>query len=148
MVRCFLVFLLSLSLAACGEKAPEAPAQAVKAAPGGAQGAAKGQAITLSVKGPDGQVKAWPEVEWRSGMTVLELLDAQKAAGLVYEAKGSGETALLTSLGGVSNEGGDGRHWLFWVNGRMADKGLGVYSLAAGDRVEWRFALYAEAKND
>ncbi|MFN3198249.1 MAG: DUF4430 domain-containing protein [Bradymonadia bacterium] len=134
-VVCFAVFCLTAF--ACNKKGEDAQ-------PAADNSQTKGQ-VTLTIEGPDGKVKTLPAQAWSAGLTVQGLLDAHK---IKYDASGSGETALLTALDGVSNEGGQGKSWLFWVNDSFADKSFGAYTLKAGDVVKWKFALYAEGKKD
>lgn len=136
-----LALICCVTLLACGSKGEDpkdSEARASETSPA--------QAVSLIIQPPDGQAKTYPEVPWTEALTVQGLLDAQRGAGVTYTASGSGETALLTALNGVSTKGADQRSWLFWVNGQFGDKSFGAYTLKPGDTVEWRFALYEDAK--
>ena len=69
---------------------------------------------------------------------------ASKQADLKFEYKGSGETAFLKSIDGVENEGGgaEKKNWQFWVNGKRADRGFGVFELQLSDKVVWKFVPF------
>jgi hypothetical protein len=41
----------------------------------------------------------------------------------------------------LKNEG-DGKNWLYSVNGKMARVGAGAYQLESGDVVLWEFKVY------
>lgn len=100
--------------------------------------------VTLTRQSPGAEPVA-ADVPWRPGDTVL---DATRAAGLyapdlwASQWRGEGEMAFLTELGGVPNEGADGRNWLFSVNGELADRGAGAVELQANDRVLWSLDEY------
>ena len=76
-------------------------------------------------------------------MTVLGALSAAQkhAHGIRYESKGRGATTLVTKIDDVENEG-DGRNWMYEVNGKLADKSCGIFELQAGDAVLWKFDTY------
>ncbi len=72
--------------------------------------------------------------------TVLEVLErAQNMNELKFEHRGSGETAFVTSIGGIKNEGAAGKNWIYFVNGETGDKSAGVFKLAPGDKVSWKY---------
>ena len=52
-------------------------------------------------------------------MTVFEVLEAvaAKSDKFKFKHRGKGETCFITSLNGKSNEGVQGRNWIFHVNG-------------------------------
>lgn len=48
----------------------------------------------------------------------------------------------ITSINGIkegTDEGTDGRYWLYYVNGKFADVGCSKYVLNDNDLVEWKF---------
>ncbi len=70
-----------------------------------------------------------------SGATVLELVQKLTAANeLSAEIEGEGGEAFLKSLNGAVAEG-EGRNWLYAVNGKLAPVGIGNQSLSPGDEV-------------
>ncbi len=100
-----------------------------------------GETVSLAVDFGDGRLLAFNDVPWHDGMTVDQLLAAVQAMphGPTFARQGAGQSAMLTAIDGVANEGGRGRNWLFSVNDRAADRSFGVYVLRPGDRVLWRF---------
>ncbi|MDX2114154.1 MAG: DUF4430 domain-containing protein [Planctomycetota bacterium] len=108
--------------------------------------------VELLVEYSDSVSKRWKQIPWTPGMTVKGVLD--HAAGLsgpsrlAYEAKGTGERSLLTSIDGLANEGGgaSSRNWLFKVAGKAGQASFAVSEVAAGDTIEWRFAPYGWAE--
>jgi hypothetical protein len=88
-------------------------------------------------------VKTISGIPWKSGTTVLDVMNAAKVRphGVTFEYRGSGATALLIAIDGVANQGGGGsrRNWQLWVNDTYADRGFGVYETQAQDVVSWRF---------
>jgi hypothetical protein len=98
------------------------------------------KAVTLIIDYGDGVQKHFTAIAWKEGMTVL---DAMKAAsehprGIALEYRGRGATSLLLRIDDLKNEG-DGRNWVYRVNGKLADRGVGVYRLRSGDAILWRF---------
>ncbi len=54
-------------------------------------------------------------------------------------SKRSAQSAFLTAIDGVENEGADGQNWTYTVNGQIADRSFAVYELKPGDQVLWTF---------
>lgn len=94
-------------------------------------------AVSLTIDYGDGrrQIEA---LKWYEGMTVRDLLDA--ARGVSISQQGSGAAAFLTQIGGVANEGADGRNWTYTVNGQRGDRSFAMCELRPADQVLWTFA--------
>ncbi len=79
--------------------------------------------------------------------TVQGLMDeAQNGCNpsVTYTAEGSGQSAYLTSIDGVtSNQGGNGYYWIYFVNGQMPSVGFGAYTLSPGDSVAWDYKHFS-----
>ena len=75
--------------------------------------------------------------------TVFSILTrAQNLGDLKFESRGSGpESRFVTSIGGVENQAA-GDNWVFRVNGELADRGCGEFSVRPGDQVQWMFGKY------
>lgn len=52
--------------------------------------------------------------------------------------KDSSYGAFVDSINGLKG-GTDGKYWVFYVNGKMADKGADSYVANGGEVVEWKF---------
>jgi hypothetical protein len=96
--------------------------------------------VRLAIDYGDGVEKHFTALAWREGMSVL---DATKAAqehprGIKFQFRGSGETAFLTQIDDLKNEG-RGRNWIYRVNGELAERSFAAIKLAAGDTVLWKF---------
>lgn len=75
--------------------------------------------------------------------TVWSILDRARNLGDVkFESRGEGETAFVTSIGGVENQAAAGDNWVYRVNGELGDKSCGVFSVKPGDQVLWVFGKY------
>ncbi|QDU93683.1 DUF4430 domain-containing protein [Lignipirellula cremea] len=83
-------------------------------------------------------------VVWSDKMTVQSALQliAKSDQGVPFEHQGSGETAFLTAINGVKNEGVFGANWTYRVNDKAGSVSYAICPLAAGDRVEWRFGKF------
>jgi hypothetical protein len=104
--------------------------------------------VSFSIEAGDGKAAEVLSVDWKEGITVLDLLEQVQnisTKGFTFKYKGGGETAFLTSIGDMENQGGgaDKKNWQFWVNGQRADRGFGVYELQPLDKVVWKFVPFA-----
>lgn len=99
--------------------------------------------VRVVVDYSDGAEKHINAIAWKAGMTVLDAMDAagKHPHGIAMKFRGKGATALLTRIDDVENEGA-GRNWVYRVNGKMADRGMGVFELQSGDAILWKFEKY------
>jgi hypothetical protein len=102
----------------------------------------QGDTVSLEIDFGNGARRQFEAFPWSAEMTVGDLLrHARKfRPAIVFEHRGAGAKAFLTSLEGVANEGAGGRFWTYEVNGQAAQVGYDVQPLAPGDRVLWRFS--------
>ena len=111
------------------------------AAPGASASAEK--PVKLIVDYGDGVQKHFTALAWKKDMTVLDAMQmaAEHPRGITFEYRGRGSTALLVRIDNVKNEGA-GRNWIYRVNGKLADRSMGVWRLQPGDTILWSFAEY------
>ena len=77
-------------------------------------------------------------------MTVLELMEAARSDGqLEFVATGTGVAAFVVSIDGVTNQGGAGKNWIFYVNGLESNQGCGSVVVNPGDVIRWKFGEYS-----
>ncbi len=104
------------------------------------------ETVRMVVDFGDGVEVHFTRLAWKKGLTVLDAVTAASVQphGVKFEKIGSGETALVTKIGDVKNEGSgrDRRNWLYEVNGKPAEVGVGALTLKAGDVVLWKFEKY------
>ena len=76
-------------------------------------------------------------------MTALDAtrLASKHKQGFQIQVKGAGATAFVTSIDNVENEG-QGKNWMYRVNGKKGDRSSGIYKLRAGDEVKWTFEVF------
>jgi hypothetical protein len=126
-----LIAVIALALAAAAQPTQAEPAKNV----------------SLVVDYGDGVAKHF-RFAWKEDMTVQDAIDLAQANphGLKYRSTGSGATAFLTQIDDVRNEGAgaDKKNWQFWINGQRAERGFGVFKLARGDKVLWKFAVFED----
>ncbi len=107
---------------------------------------AQATTVRLVIDYGDGVEKHFTSVPWKQGMTVLDAMEhARKSPhGIQFKHKGRGETALLTRIDDLTNEGGgrNKKNWIFWVNDKAAVKSFGIRRLEKGDVVRWKFTTY------
>jgi hypothetical protein len=108
-----------------------------------AVGAEPKAAVSLVVDYGDGVELHFTNLKWRDDMTVLDALAAAKAHrhGIMFSQRGSGSSALITKIGDQTNEG-NGRNWIYYVNGKTGDVSAGVRPIKSGDAILWRFQTY------
>ena len=99
--------------------------------------------VRLIVDYGDGASKTVANLHWAKGNTIL---DAMKAAttrphGISFSYTGSGDSAVLTKIDDVQNEGGGAgrKNWQYWGNGTYGDRSFAVFELQAQDTIVWRF---------
>lgn len=84
------------------------------------------------------------QVDCMNDSTVFSVLQAaSNKGGFAFESTGvlKGDK-FITSIGGVKNLAGDGKNWIYRVNGELGDKGSGVFAVKPQDRVVWSFGKY------
>jgi hypothetical protein len=101
------------------------------------------QSVRLIVDYGDGAAKTVNNLAWAKDNTVL---DAMKAAtsrphGISFSYTGSGDSAVLTRIDDVQNQGGGAgkKNWQYWANGAYGDRSFAVFELQAQDTIVWRF---------
>ncbi|MDX1947081.1 MAG: DUF4430 domain-containing protein [Pirellulaceae bacterium] len=99
--------------------------------------------VALTIDYGDGVQKVFRKLAWKDGQTVFATLQlaAEHPRGIKIAHRGQGATLLVTAIDDLKNEG-RGNNWTYEVNGKLADRGCGVWELAAGDAVLWRFGEY------
>ena len=99
--------------------------------------------VAMVIDYDDGVEKHFRQLAWKPGMTVLEVLQAAKQhpRGIQFVHRGDGDTAFLTQIDDLKNEG-RGRNWIFSVNGQLGQRSFAVTEVKASDRVVWKFTQY------
>jgi len=103
-------------------------------------GAEEMPVVKLTIDYDDGVTKQFTKLEWKEGLTVLGALQqaAKHPRGIKPAIQGSGEFTLVIAIDELKNEG-NGKNWMYKVNGKFADRSCGIHKLAAGDEVTWVF---------
>lgn len=125
------ILVVCLLLVACGRGATAVDDPAV---------VAKTDTVRVIIDYGDGVERHFTALPWHKKTTVLAAMQAAQAHvhGIRFEFRGQNDTALLTRIDDLSNEG-SGRNWTYRVNDQVANKSFGVFELAAGDTVLWKF---------
>jgi len=102
----------------------------------------EGEVVRLEIDFGNGAKKTYDALPWREEMTVADVMVAAQRfrPTITFTQVGVGERCFLTSLEGVENEGGDGRNWLYEVNGQPGDVSFCVKTVDSDELVRWRFA--------
>jgi hypothetical protein len=93
--------------------------------------------ISLTIDYGNGRRTAFAAIEWHDGMTVADLMAAW--TNVTVRQKGSGESAFVTAIDDIENQGADGKNWIYSVNGQAGDRSFAVYQLKPDDHVLWTF---------
>ena len=104
------------------------------------QSAVAADVVSMTVDFGNGTQKKFDQLPWKAGLTVLDAarLAEKQPRGIRIKSRGKGDTAFVFQIDDTANEG-RGRNWIYRVNGKLADRSVGVYKLNAGDNVSWRF---------
>jgi hypothetical protein len=104
--------------------------------------AESGKSVSLAIDFGDGNQQDFDALPWHEGMTVDDLLTVASRLpnGISYTVVGVHDTMFLTRINKMANHRTEGLpFWTYRVNGKWADRSLGVYQLAPGDHVSWIF---------
>ncbi len=108
-----------------------------------AMGQSAPQTVRLVVDYGDGVTKTISDLSWTKGNTVLDAMKAAAARphGISFSYTGVGDTAVMTKIDEVQNQGvGAGKkNWQYWVNEAYGDRSFAAFELQAQDVVVWRF---------
>ena len=116
---------------------------AISDAPPSVAADGKAQTVRLVVDYGDGAEVRFKALPWRDGMTVVDALAAagKHPHGTTFAQRGRGASALIIQIDDLKNQG-DGKNWLYSVNGKTARVGAGAYKLKSGDAILWEFKDY------
>jgi hypothetical protein len=135
----FVLCLVLLALAGCSGKDGAAAAKGT------------GPTVQLVFDYDDGAEKRIA-VPWQEGQTVLDAMVQATVhpRGIAFEQRGEGKNAMIVRIDDLANQqaGGEGKNWIYRVNGKLADRGCGEWTLRPGDVVLWRFTLYNSQEAD
>ena len=75
--------------------------------------------------------------------TVFQIMERARNMGdLEFESTGSDDSAFISSIGGIENEGRSGDNWVFRVNDELGDRGCGVIAVNKSDHILWVLGKY------
>lgn len=105
--------------------------------------------VRLEVEMPSSDQTPYAENIEFSGGSVLALMQEARKNGLEFTSSGEGEKAFIDSIQGISPEGKDkkGSYWIYAVNGKLANQGVGAAEVRPGDSVRWCYLSYDERKS-
>jgi hypothetical protein len=88
---------------------------------------ARRETVSFTIDFGNGSRKEIVDVPWHDHMTVADALRGSKEISILE--KGTGESAFLTTIDDVANEGAAGKNWTYEVNGKSADRVLWTFGL-------------------
>jgi hypothetical protein len=102
--------------------------------------------VRLIIDYNDGVEKHFTAIPWKKGMTVMDAMRYAKRGshGIDFKFTGSGDTAFLTQVDDLKNEGGgEGKkNWILRVNKKLATESFGVFELKPKDVIRWQFEVF------
>jgi phosphotransferase system HPr-like phosphotransfer protein len=109
----------------------------------GAQAAPAADTVKLVIDYGDGAQLHFSGLAWRDGITAFDVLAlAQKHPhGVKFRHRGTGAHAKVEQIDNLTNEG-DGKNWIYSVNGKQGEVSSGIHTLKRGDTVLWKFQIY------
>jgi hypothetical protein len=97
------------------------------------------QKLFLTIDGGNGSPQSFEE-NFEPGLTVFQLLkNKTDVSGIVLESKSSDDYGVFIEKIGDKKNGDEGKYWIYYVNGEMAQVAADKQGLKAGDRVEFKF---------
>ena len=99
--------------------------------------------VRLVIEHENGFEKHYTQIKYRSGMTVLQMMQQMKKhpQATPFKVRGSGALTFLYELDSVANQGATA-NWIYYVNAKRATEGIGTKILRARDIVRWKFEAY------
>ncbi len=138
MKKIALLIIMGLAIACSDQSEQSAPATEVDKLP----------LVQLRIETPEGKDPVDASVEYSQG-TVLSLMQAAREQKLIeFTSEGEGEKTLIQSIQGIgpSGDGDKAKYWIYAVNGKMANLGVGSQNVQSGDEVRWCYLSYEERK--
>lgn len=100
--------------------------------------------VEIRVELPSGDIREYSAAV-EANATMLNAMEVlRESGGPGFGARGAGEETLIDEIAGVKNGNPDGPYWVYAVNGRLADRGVGRLRVGDGDRVRWCYTKYEE----
>ncbi|MBJ6361867.1 DUF4430 domain-containing protein [Paenibacillus sp. GCM10012307] len=105
--------------------------------------ARKQDTVNFTIVGPSdvGDILKTTEVKIEKNDTVLDVLKRVTRANKIHmEFRGRGATAYIEGIDNIYEfDYGSGSGWMYNINGKYPNRGAGVWSVKAGDKIEWRY---------
>ncbi|MBT3891172.1 MAG: DUF4430 domain-containing protein [Planctomycetaceae bacterium] len=99
--------------------------------------------VRLVIEHESGFEKHYTQIKYRSGMTVLQMMQQMQKHPQTtpFKVRGSGTLTFLYELDSIANQGA-AKNWIYYVNAKRATEGIGTKTLRARDIVRWKFEAY------
>jgi hypothetical protein len=105
------------------------------------------RAARLVIDFGDGVQVHFTSLKVKEKSTAIDLLKAgeKHSRGIKTNVRGSGQTALVTAIDDLKNEGGGrtAKNWMYYINDKRSEVGAGAYELQPGDVIMWKFETYS-----
>lgn len=100
--------------------------------------------VEVTIDYADGAQKRYPKIPWKEEFTVFDALVwvDKHPRGIKLTSRGKNALAFVSQIDDLKNGDRENRNWIFYVNGKQADRGCGAVKLRPKDKILWRFEHY------
>ena len=104
------------------------------------------QTVILQFDYGNGFSKQYKTISLSRGDTVLDAMKSMQKhpQKIPFKTRGSGELTFIFEIDMIRNEG-NGKNWMFYVNGQRANVGVGAYKLQANDLIAWKYEVFQQS---
>lgn len=101
------------------------------------------QTIVLEFEYGNGFSKQFKSIGISQGDTVLDAMNTMQKhpQKIPFKSRGNGKLVFIYEIDLMKNQG-NGKNWMFYINGRRAKIGVGAYNLKANDHVVWKYEVF------
>ena len=87
--------------------------------------------------------KHYSKIRYTKEMTVLNAMQQmlKHPQATPFKVRGKGASAFLFEIDSVTNQG-NGKNWIYYVNGKRATVGIGARILKPRDHILWKYETY------
>lgn len=87
--------------------------------------------------------KHYSKIRYTQEMTVLNAMQQMQKhpRATPFKVRGKGTSTFLFEIDSIANQG-NGKNWIYYVNGKRATVGIGAKKLNPRDHILWKYEPY------
>ena len=99
--------------------------------------------IDLVIRFDNNFEKHYSKIRYTKEMTVLNAMQQMRKhpQATPFKVRGKGTSTFLFEIDSIANQG-NGKNWIYYVNGERATVGIGAKILKPHDHILWKFEPY------